>query len=65
LHCDITIKILTGAAPCFRSSTILALYGDASDLAALYYIDVMEASAAAMEISAIGTKSVSKLLAQR
>ena len=47
------------------SSAPFLLYGDSSSGPAVYYANAMEASVAAMEISAIGAKAVSKLVAKR
>ena len=47
------------------TSAEFLLYGNRSSGAAVYYANAMEASVAAMEISAIGAKAVSKLVAKR
>ena len=47
------------------TSAPFLLYGDTNSGPAVYYANAMEASVAAMEISAIGAKAVSKLVARR
>jgi len=47
------------------TSAPFLLYGDHKSGPAVYYANAMEASVAAMEISAIGAKAVSKLVARR
>ena len=62
---------LGGAYPDFAgggdasTSAKFLLYGDKSNGAAVYYANAQEASVSAMEISAIGAKAVSKLVARR
>ena len=62
---------LGGAYPDFAgggdasTSAEFLLYGDKSNGAAVYYANAQESSVSAMEISAIGAKAVSKLVAKR